>query len=123
MGHGIGMVCGCGQLDKRESARPLQIGQVLLRRAVGAHDNRHGHGLIEAAPPPQPVIVVGTERGGKSISAAEEIDGARLSIVAHIDHARGLLCRRQLPVNRRDLPDHLLPAEHVGIILRQIRQR
>ncbi len=60
---------------------------------------------------PQEIGLVAAECGGKSVTAAKEIDGARLSVVLCEDATPRAFLWRELGVRLIDFSDYLFPSE------------
>src|SRR3989339_1384155 len=84
-----------------------------------APDNDHH--LPGSLDTPQPVTVMAGGSLRQSVLLPEKIDRPRFPIVLRIDPASDFVGIRQRLINTRDRFRHLLPAMHVGIVLRKCR--
>ena len=107
VGHGIGVVHLADDGDGAPS-----VGKTF---AIAAEEDEDLAGFTLRAP--EKVIVMSANRGGKAV--AEEIDRTGESIVIAVDDCDRLLLRREAFVDALHLIGVLLPAESVGVELRQ----
>ncbi len=90
--------------------------------SVARSTNDDQHFARVAARPPHPVVVVTAGRLRQIVLAAEVIDGARLAVVVDEERRPLAVLIRQGVIDAGQVGDQLVPAEHVGIVLRQIAQ-
>src|SRR5215475_99941 len=110
-GHGIGRVAHANDSDRLVFLRDI------VWRVINYSDNEVGIAAVHA---PEPVVVVSAEDRWKveMIAAAEEVDGAGLTVVAGEDADAVLVCRWKGVEGASDDCDLLLPTEAVGVELR-----
>src|ERR1700744_2656792 len=87
-----------------------------------AADDDH-HAAVMPARAPEIIIIVPADGGRQAQAAAEYIDRRSLSIIASEEDRMRTIRRWQRPIYGRDFSGHLLPTEHVRIILRQHAER
>src|SRR5262249_18915429 len=67
---------------------------------------------------PYPVVLMVSNRFGKTLSRSEKVYRRRFTVVVREDRGPALL-RRERAIKVADLPRHLLPTEHIREKLRQ----